>query len=391
MSGPSYAICAITSFVGLIFTLYINRGRWTPGRAGTAAAFAFVGIGMTLSVPAIGAAVDRATGLNELWRLIAHLCVMGLVACAETQLVMLAFPPEQARRRISMRIWMSIAAAATLTALYALANLHPGPVTFNVEDARIPAVSAYLLVYLAAFVWYTVDIVRLAWRFARATPRPWSRRGLRLAAIGAGFGFLYCVDKAAFIVGYWIGFRPAGEKTISAVLILFSCVFCAAGFTLPAWGPAIDVARRWAGRRRSYRQLYPLWRDLIQASPDLVLDSRLDHGRAPLRGVDFALTRRVVEICDARLALRPWISAHAITVTGEPARDEAVRIAAGVDARRRDRMADDPDTAPITDPPGGYDGQVAWLVAVAGVYRRLSRDRALVGTRVTTPVTREAP
>jgi hypothetical protein len=103
------------------------------------------------------------------------------------------------------------------------------------------------------------------------------------------------------------------------------------------------------------------------------------------------LTRRVVEICDARLALRPWISAHAVTVTGRSAKDEAARIAAGVDARRRGRMADDPDTTPINDPPGGYDGQVAWLVAVAGAYRRVSRGRALSGTAVTTAVMREAP
>jgi hypothetical protein len=391
MSGPSYATCAIICFAGLAFTILLNRGRWTPGRAGTAAAFAFVGIGMTLSVPAIGAALDRSTGLNELWRLIAHLCVMGLVACAETQLVMLAFPPELARKRIMLRIWVSVAAAATLVALHAVANSRTDPVTFNVEDARVPAVSAYLLIYLAAFVWYTVDIVRLAWRFARVTPRPWSRRGMRLAAVGAGFGFLYCVNKAAFIVGYWAGFKPAGEKTVSAVLILFSCIFCAAGFTLPAWGPAIDLARRWAGRRQSYRRLYPLWRDLVQSSPNLVLDHRLDHGRAPLRGVDFALTRRVVEICDARLALRPWISSDAVTVRGDPAEDEAARIACGVDALRHDRRADEPDTTPITDPPGGYDGQVAWLVAVASAYRRIARNRPTTAAVITTSATHGAP
>ncbi|GAA1025626.1 hypothetical protein GCM10009557_00250 [Virgisporangium ochraceum] len=391
MSGPSYATCAVISFVGLAFTLYLNRRRWTPGRAGTAFAFTFVGVGMTLSVPTVGAALDRATGVNELWRLIAHLCVMGLVACAEAQLVMLAYPPELARKRIALRIWVSVAAGATLVAFHAVANSRTDSVTFNVEDARMPAVSAYLLVYLAAFVWYTVDIVRLAWRFARATPRPWSRRGMRLAAVGAGFGFLYCVNKAAFIVGYWAGFRPTGEKNISAVLILFSCIFCAVGFTMPAWGPAIDGARRWVGRRQAYRRLYPLWRDLVRSSPNLVLDHRLDHGRAPLRGVDFALTRRVVEICDARLALRPWISSDAVPLQGNPAEEEAARIARGVDAQRDDRRATDPDTTPIADPPGGYDGQVAWLVAVASAYRRIGRDRRTAATAVTSAVTRGGP
>ena len=391
MTGVSYAVCALAASVGFGFIVYIHRGRWTPGRVGTAASFAFVAVGMTLSVPAVGSAVDRAAGLPELWRVLAHICVMGVVASAETQLVMLAYPPEQARRRIAFRIWVSVSAAAVLVVLYSVASMRPGSVTLNVEDARIPAVSAYLLVYLAAFVWYSVDIMRLAWRFARSTPRPWSRRGLRLAAIGASFGFLYCLNKGAFIVGYWIGFRPTGEKAITAILILLLVVFCAAGFTLPAWGPSIDVVRRWASRRRSYRLLYPLWRDLVQASPNLVLDGQLDHGRAPLRGVDFALTRRVVEICDARLGLRPWISTEAVTLTGDVAEDEAARIATGVAAQRRGELADDPDPTPMTDPPGGYDGQVAWLVEVGAAYQRLSRGGEPASGRVRSSAMREAP
>ncbi len=92
------------------------------------------------------------------------------------------------------------------------------------------------------------------------------------------------------------------------------------------------------------------------------------------------MTRRVVEICDARLALQPWIRSDAVTVPGDPATDEAMRIAVGVAARLDDRRADDPDPTPITDPPGGYDGQVAWLVEVATAYRRLPRQVASDGS-----------
>jgi hypothetical protein len=230
-------------------------------------------------------------------------------------------------------------------------------------------------VYLAAFVWYIVDIARLSWRFANITPRPWSRRGLRIASCGAVFGLMYCVNKAAFIIGYLLGYQPGGEKQISALLVTISGLLCIGGFTMPAWGPAIDGAIRWRPRRRDYRLLYPLWRDLVQASPELVLDNQFVNSRAPMRRLDYALTRRVVEICDARLALRPFIEARPAVHSGpSDQRDndqavlEAARISAGLVARAHDRLASSPDRTPIADPPGGYDGQVAWLVAVAHAY-----------------------
>lgn len=379
MIGLIYALCAITGLAGFSYVMLVNRGRWTGGRAATASAFAFVAVGMTFSVPAVGSALDRATGLNELWRVLAHLCVMGLVAAAEAQIVILAFPPEEVRRPIIVRIWVSVAAATVLVALFIVASARPEPVLLNVDDARVPVVSAYLLVYVGAFVWYNVDFFRLAWRFSRVTPRPWSRRGLRIAAYGAGFGFAYCISKAAFVVGYWTGLRPSGERTVSAILIMMACILGVVGSTMPAWGPAIDVLRRSTAHRRCYRRLYPLWRDLIHASPDLVLDSKLDHSRAPMRGVDFALARRVVEICDARLALRPWIKSDAVASTDREAVDEAARIASGIDAQRLGHMPEYPDSTPIFDPEGGFEGQVEWLVKVASEYRRLRSDSAANG------------
>lgn len=380
MDGILYAVAALAGWLGLGYAIHLSWGRWTWTRVGTSTAFGSFALGMTLSVPAIGAAIDRATGLHELWRVLAHLCVMGIVASAEAQLLALAYPPGDARRRLRGRIALSAAAAAVLVVCYMLASRHPEPVTFNVESARIPAVSVYLLVYLAAFVWYTVDIARLARRFARITPRPWSRRGLRIASWGAVLGLLYCFNKAAFIVGYLLGYQPAGEKRITALLLTVSGLLCVGGFTMPAWGPAIDAANRWRSHRRDYRLLYPLWRDLVRANPELVLDTELDSDRAPLRGLDYALTRRVVEICDARLALRPYIDSRAPDRTGQNGRhddeaeSEAARISAGLVARADNRSADDPDETPIVDPPGGYDGQVAWLVAVARAYANLHAD-----------------
>lgn len=371
MGGVLYGVCAVAGWAAFAYAMFLTHGRWSWPRFATVAAFCAFAVGMTLSIPAVGAAVDGVTGLHELWRLLAHLCVMVIVASAEAQLLSLAFTPDVARRRIRGRVWLSGAAAAALVALYGVASREPTPVDLNVEFARLPAVAAYLLVYLAAFVWYTVDIARLAWRFARITPRPWSRRGLRIAAWGAGFGLLYCLNKVGFLIGYWLGHQPVGEKAATAVLLTLSGPLCVVGFTMPAWGPAVDKVRRWFARRRAHRQLHPLWHDLLRATPDLVLDARFDRDRPPLLRLEYALTRRIVEICDARLDLRQWIPPDAAENCKDPAAAEAARIAAGIAARRNNVPAPRPDRTPIVDPPGGYDGQVVWLVDVARAYAPL--------------------
>ena len=78
--------------------------------------------------------------------------------------------------------------------------------------------------------------------------------------------------------------------------------------TLPAWGPRAGVPAlyEWATRYRACRRLYPLWRDLCKAFPDLALvppESTVTDALA-VRGLELRLTRRAIEIRDGRLALR---------------------------------------------------------------------------------------
>jgi hypothetical protein len=84
----------------------------------------------------------------------------------------------------------------------------PG-IRLTVEYARVPAVTAYLLLFVGVgFLPYCIDICRLCWRFAGVCGGPWLRRGLRITAVGSVFAVLYCIDKVLYLFGYWLGRHP---------------------------------------------------------------------------------------------------------------------------------------------------------------------------------------
>jgi hypothetical protein len=72
------------------------------------------------------------------------------------------------------------------------------------------------------------------------------------------------------------------------------------GLTIPSWGPRV------AGpfvRHRTFRRLGPLWSLVHGATPEISLDA--DGGG--LRDLEYRLVRRIVEIRDGWLALRPYL------------------------------------------------------------------------------------
>jgi hypothetical protein len=108
----------------------------------------------------------------------------------------------------------------------------------------------------------------------------------------------------------------ANALTIGAVALIF------AGTSLPAWGSRLGLpsALRWFEQYRAYVSLAPLWRDLCRALPELPLvppASMLLRDQLPPRELGFRLYRRLVEILDARLHLRPYMDPRVAGVVDE--------------------------------------------------------------------------
>lgn len=207
------------------------------------------------------------------------------------------------------------------------------------------------------------------------TRQPFLRIGLRLISYGAAFGLAYCLEKGFYIAARNAGYEPIPadvQEQMSPLLTGPGCVLMLIGFTIPSWGPRMAAGRVWLQRLRTYRQLYPLWRVLYEATPDIALDPEQAH-RGSVRDLEYRLVRRVVEIRDGWLALRPYFDAQ---VAREAAarcgpqgreREDAVHAAVLAAAVRAKARADKPAELYTADPQGGTDiaEETAQLLRIA--------------------------
>ncbi|RKF24657.1 MAB_1171c family putative transporter [Micromonospora globbae] len=383
MDTALYAICALAGWTAFGYMLRLQRRHPSHARGAICVAIGAFAVGITLAVPPLAASIDRTSGLPNLAKVLSHACAMTIAASAESMLLHLALPRWKAAARTRRWILVTSCAFLTMAGLFAYTLTYDTPVLLTVEYATDPAVTAYLLVFIAlGFFAYCIDISRLCWRFARICGRPWLRRGLRVTAVGAAFALLYSINKIVYLIAYWSGHRPTGEREIASVLVTISALLMMVGLTMPAWGPILTITRRWDDFR-CYRRLEPLWRDLITALPELELDASLRRPLTAVRDIDYALTRRVAEIRDARLALRPYMDARVtelaeqfaeqaeLTAEEQRAAVEAAHLACALRAHCAGRAVELPQPADeLHRPSGGYAGEVSWLTLVSLAYAR---------------------
>lgn len=378
-----YGLCAGAGWATFAYTLRLLRRHPTPARRALCISIGAFALGATLAIPPLAAGIETGLGLPNLAKVLAHGCAMTIAASAERMLLYLALPAAQAAARARHWVWITAGAYLLMVALYAHTLGYDQPVQLTVEYATDPAVSAYLLILLVAgFFAYCIDIARLCWRFARICGRPWLRRGLRITAAGAAVAVLYSTNKVSYLAAHWGGLQPTGEREIAAVLVTISALLMMIGLTMPAWGPLIPLPRC-SDDLRSYRRLGPLWHDLTAALPELELDPQLRRPLVALRDLDYALTRRVAEIRDGRLALRPFLDARVTQAANTLAEQaglvgedrlttvEAAQLAFGLRAHRAGVTAAQPH--PAEAPPrsvDGYAGEIIWLTRVATAYHR---------------------
>jgi len=383
MDTALYAISAAGAWFGFGYMLRLQRRQPSQARRAMCVAFAAFAVGITLAIPPLAAGVDELAGLPNLAKVISHSCAMTISVSAEFMLLYLALPPDQAATRRRRWMWVAGGAFTAMMGLFGYTLTYDTPVRLTVEYATDPVVFTYLLIFvtigIAAFCF---DIARLCWRFARICGRPWLRRGLRVTAVGAAVDLLYVINKIIYLIAYGTGSQPTGERQIAAVLVTISGLLLTIGLTMPAWGPILTITQRW-GDLRSHRRLAPLWRDLITELPGIELDPTLRRPLTATRNIDYALTRRVAEIRDGRLALRQYMDLRVTEIAERAAEQaglsgnerqaavEAAHLACALRMHRAAVVAELPHPADnLHRPAGGYAGEVAWLVLVADAYTR---------------------
>jgi hypothetical protein len=331
-------------------------------------------------VPVVLTFMETATGLPAIW-LLGPLVAM----CAATQATLLLWssPPQQVRRRILIGIAIYGTAIAIMLVLAFRARGHI-TTTAIVENKQAPeplwGATPYLrdavLVYFAALTFTFVDACRHSIRNAKLVDRHWMRRALLTLTAGFLTFLIYCLAMTGYFLALRFGgtLRALHDGAVFAAAI--AAMVCGAGIAIPVLGPRWD-------RMQAYRRLEPLWRAVRRAAPHVVLEPprsiRMDAWNP--RNLDFRLYRRVIEIRDGVLALRPYFDPDVALTARQQATHanfptqqvetviEAAQLNLAIQARLSGHKPNsDGFTPPVAETGNDLDAELAALVPLAQAF-----------------------
>lgn len=345
--------------------------------------------------------------------MVSNSATLSAAASVASVLLFLNHDANEARRRLRWRLRLLALAVATMavafavtprTLMWSAAELHG-----QLDEAPV-SLHVYSAAYIAFLGYAVYDCLAQTWARSRTATRKSQRIGLRTTAVGCVFALLYTAYKTVNAVGALFGWDviPGGPHCTSLV----TPVHCAlsvtapavgvllitAGLTLPAalWPLTQFLRRRW--ERQSIADLNPLWQDFTAALPEIILDDDavIDNE------IDFLLHRRVVEINDGILTLRPYRSLtvqQAATreverrnLAGTADGDAVVEAAVLAAALRAMHSGDEPEFTLAPQAPGtaaragNLRAETIWLRSVARAYaasdivRTASREAPMLET-----------
>ncbi|MFE0187263.1 MAB_1171c family putative transporter [Streptomyces sp. NPDC058989] len=372
-----FVIAALSSYAALVYRLGQVRRSWRDTAYRTLVITLLLQC-LTFTMGAVAMGGESFLGVGNLAILVMHLSAVAFCVSAQIILLRWATDAEEAVRKTRYWLITGIALDVLLLVLFLIADGPGRPASdFNTGSGQ-PLVLTYLLVFIVSQAVPCVTIFRQCGPYARMAGKAELRQALRMLSVAAVILFLYCLGRTVNILtaaaGIDIGVWQLASNVFSAVGILTLSL----ALTISSWGTSAAKLLAWARSYRSYRALYPLWRDLYESSPDIVLEPP----GAAVSDLDYRLHRRVIEIRDGWRDLRPYIDRTATGTDGagpeasEESRQafaEAAQIRQALHAKRAGTIPDDnKDDGDFDDrDTDNLTAEVAWLTQVASAYRKL--------------------
>jgi hypothetical protein len=369
----------------------IIRAPRDPGRRWLWLTLFFLTLAITVLLPPVYVGIDGDLGRANLARLLSN--GLTLVSCWTAQALLAHLNGADAGRTVQRTGILLAVALGAMAYLFLTAPVSQEALDFPERYATMPHVLEYRLVFLAYLGFAEVQIARLSWRYARVAPHASLRLGLRIDAAGGFLATLYVLHDGSYLISRRLGIAyPLGNPgTIEPVLIALAVAMFAIGATMPTWGPRIGVTRLcgWVSQYRSLRRLYSLWIALRRSCPEIALlpapSSLVDVW--DVRDVKFRLYRRVIEIRDGILALRPYGDPMVVAAAAQSCREEklgtdeteAVVEAVGIVVGQCAKERGEGRVGELDGAKGGgndLDQETAYLGRVARAYARSTVVRA---------------
>ncbi|MES4906555.1 MULTISPECIES: MAB_1171c family putative transporter [unclassified Streptomyces] len=419
-----YLPAAAAMAVGWYELRLARRRRFAPGTRQLCLFGVCMGAAMAVLAPATVTAAGRVLpAAAEAWP---H-CVgreLEMAALAWLALAAMALDLPDARHipaRWHVRVTVTVCAVAAVCFLASGAVVEEGEVVAPGAQGRVGLVAFDVLFTLYSLWSLTLFALPVHAQIRRSGPGPF-RTGLRLVTASACVGGLWALWGLAGVANMArTGRQGAGTDPVAMVLAASCLVLACLGATAAWWRGALTAPARWLRAYRRYRALEPLWSALHAAAPGIALRARTRRlSWLPPRSAEFALYRRVIEIRDGYLALRPYAApagpaAEAGTADGgnsgedagvvgeteveqaRAAEAEAAAVAAAIVAARSGvrhggpapagaatnsattsaaNSAASPTSGPAVRPVRGtVEAEAAWLVRVADAFARSAAER----------------
>ena len=382
MAGESVSAALVALLWGsLIVKLHALHWRLRdPDQRANCASLLAVALAMTVFHPPVYRAIDRAAGMPNFSRLLGN--SLGVVSAWAFQPVIIRLLHDRAHKRgILGSGWLMVATIAMMALLFFRASVPvEAPMDFQARYSAAPYTAEYRLVLLAYIGILIVQIFLRSLRNGRvigSIPQSYLRLQARVQTIGWGLGVAYASLECGYIALAVVGIVSphAYPTTLAYTLFAGGCGALLSGGLLGAY--------HWGGQYRTYRLLYPLWRDLYHATPGIALDPphSVRADMLTLRNLDLRLYRRVTEIRDGVVALHRYTDAAmrvrarafccAICTSEENASacTDAIVWAAAIEAKRRGERVLIPVGATPMRTDMDLDAEVRHLEWVVRAYR----------------------
>jgi hypothetical protein len=362
---------------------------------------------VTVIIPPVQLAIDRASGVTDLALLLRHTLALCTGCAAQAFLLYSSYPQAQADPKVRRQVWALLATLLAMAALFWVGKAHHDEFDLLRGNTITWPVLLYWLLWLGYMGSALVNAARLLGRWARlSSGNVLLSRGLRLISVGAAIGLGYVGYHLVVLAASRFGWPPrhllGDQQLIIQGLTIASQLCLVVGLTMPAWGPRVGLPKllRWVDQYRGLRRLYPLWRELCEAFPEVALEppTGVWRDRQRLRGLEWRLPRRVGEMRDVQLRLRPYLDSQVAEAAATLGRTaglegeelgavvEAASLAAALDAKAHDQLRVAPVAAGPTD--GDHGSSVAADLS-SEVVRLMHVARAFTGSPLVAAAVRE--
>jgi hypothetical protein len=351
-------------------------------------------VSATFFVPAVYVEAEQVTGVPNVAEPIARTGLLGAAWGAQELILRLTVRPHSAYIAARLHLVVLLTTAAALWLLFIAASLDEPTLSFTSRYGREPLVALYLMLSLGYLAFALLDVAMGALQWASRSSGS-LRRGLLLVVGGCATGGGYIAIKTLALTMLALGapVPSQAEATWGRTLAVLAGLLVTTGSGQPWLSKAGRAASSWWSSYRAYRCLGPLWRDLADVRPIAFhqvysLPSRLRQGMTAI-GMHELLYRRIIEIRDGRLGIRPFLDGAVEEDARRSSSDddveavvEAALLTAGIRAAHLDNR---PTRLSSTLGPVAADlkAEVAWLTRVARRYPTASRLDGSIPERIT--------